>query len=283
MKQYRILPIIFLLLFFFITGTVQGYIITIDAPAEVVKGIPLVVTGSTTFPEDSYFDIVLFYSKYTAGEVARSNVIVDKTQQFRVDFDTKDLEKGQYKVEVHDIYSDNEKFVEQELGSSSIVTRVVQITDRSDEITITSPENQPLDQALTISGRMKDMGDGVLTLRVFGPEQYTHGPEQIITTKGYADNSGEFSTTVPVPSPGNYQASFSDKNGYIGEYEFVVTGLTPEETPIPTTEQTPLQTSTPPVQETPVTPSPIPTQSSPEVMGIIIGIIGIILYSGRKK
>ena len=139
MKQYRFLSIIILVIFFIVTGTVQGYIITIDAPAEVVKGIPLVVTGSTTFPEDAYFDIVLFYSKYTAGEVARSNVIVDKTQQFRVDFDTKDLEKGQYKVEVHDIYSNNEKFVEQELGSSSIVTRIVQITDRSDEITITSP------------------------------------------------------------------------------------------------------------------------------------------------
>ena len=39
---------------------VQGYIITIDTPKSVIKGNPILVTGTTSFPEDSYFDLVLF-------------------------------------------------------------------------------------------------------------------------------------------------------------------------------------------------------------------------------
>jgi hypothetical protein len=247
-----------------------------------------VVTGTTSFPEDSYFDLVLFYSKYTAGEVARTRVIVDRTQAFRVDFDTRHLERGQYKVEVHDIVSDNELFVERQLGSSSIVRRIVQITDRSDEITITSPKSQPLSQALTVTGRMRGIGDGVLTMRVFGPDDFTYGPLQIITKKAFADSSGEFSTTVPVSSPGEYQVSMSDKNGYIGEYPFTVTKEIPEEetdiTPLPTTE-IPVITDTPThtIPETPVVPSPTKTQAP---FGLLAGMLGIacsILIFGKKR
>ncbi|HOL41203.1 MAG TPA: hypothetical protein PLY78_05150, partial [Methanospirillum sp.] len=258
------------------------------APKTVVKGNPLVVTGTTSFPEDSYFDLVLFYSKYTAGEVARTRVIVDRTQAFRVDFDTRHLERGQYKVEVHTIVSDNELFVERQLGSSSVIRRIVQITDRSDEITITSPKSQPLSQALTVSGRMRGIGDGVLTMRVFGPDDFTYGPLQIITKKAFADISGEFSTTVPVSSPGEYQVSMSDKNGYIGEYPFTVTKEIREEetgiTTLPTTE-IPVKPDTPPqtIPETPVLPSPTKTQTP---FGLLAGMIGIacsILIFGKKK
>lgn len=288
MQLYRFLFIGLALLIICVTGLVQGYIITIDAPKTVVKGNPLVVTGTTSFPEDSYFDLVLFYSKYTAGEVARTRVIVDRTQAFRIDFDTRHLERGQYKVEVHDIVSDNELFVERQLGSSSIVRRIVQITDRSDEITITSPKLQPLSQALTVTGRMRGIGDGVLTMRVFGPDDFTYGPQQIITKKAFADSSGEFSTTVPVSSPGEYQVSMSDKNGYIGEYSFTVTKEIPEEetdiTPLPTTEipviaDTPTHT----IPETPIVPSPTKTQAP---FGLLAGMLAIacsILIFGKKR
>lgn len=282
-------------LFFFIclallicaTGIVQGYIITIDTPKTVIKGSPLLVTGTTTFPEDSYFDLVLFYSKYTAGEVARTRVIVDKTQTFRVDFDTRHLERGQYKVEVHNIVSDNEMFVERQLGSSSIVRRIIQITDRSDEISITSPVTQPLSQALTISGRMRGIGDGVLTIRVFGPGDFTYGPEQVITKKGFADNSGDFSTTIPVPSPGEYVASISDKNGFIGEYQFTITGADTKKTeiitPAPTIETIATTIPAKTIPETPVIPSPTKTQASSGILAGILSLLCFILITGKKR
>lgn len=288
MKLYRFFFIGLILLLICATGLVQGYIITIDAPKNVIKGSPLLVTGTTSFPQDSYFDLVLFYSKYTAGEVARTRVIVDETQTFRIDFDTRNLERGQYKVEVHNIVSDNELFVERQLGSSSIVRRIIQVTDRSDEITITSPLIQPQEQALTITGRMKGIGDGVLTIRVFGPDDYTYGPEQVITKKGFADSSGDFSTTIPVSFPGEYQASISDKNGYIGEYQFTITGVLPEEkqiiTPEPTVEAViTTENPQPTIPETPVIPSPTKTQASSGFLAGLFGVVCFILIAGKKR
>lgn len=288
MKKFRPDLISTFILLILTVSIVQGYIIEIDAPKTIVKGTPLVVTGSTTFPEDTYFDLLLYYSKYTASEVGRIRIITDATQLFRADFDTRHLEKGQYKVEVHNIMSDNELFVEQQLGSSSTIRRIVQITDRSDEIQITSPQTQPQDQALTISGRMKDIGDGVLTLRVFGPEQFTYGPEQMITKKGYTDNSGEFSTSIPVSIPGEYQASMSDRNGYIGEYAFVVTSVTPEMTITQTPELTIEPVKTPDTNTTPPTPaqippSPTPTKSPLALFSVVISIAGVILIVGKKN
>ncbi|MDD1725073.1 MAG: hypothetical protein LUQ07_08095 [Methanospirillum sp.] len=282
MKNGKVCFITLLFMLMCITGSVQAYIITINAPETVVKGSPLIVSGTTTFPEDSYFDLVLFYSKYTASEITRKTVIVDPTQQFRIDFDTRDLEKGQYKVEVYNIISDNENYVESQLGSSSVIRRVIQVTDRSGEITITSPETQPLSQALTISGRMKDIGDGVLTLRIFGPDQYTNGPEQVRTSKGYTGNDGEFSTTIKVPGPGEYQVSISDKNGYIGEYPFTVTGETPEETetvqPTASITQTPAETpDVTPEKTIPETPSPTPTKSPLSITPVIFSIVTALL------
>jgi len=286
MKRYPLFFTITLLMLICIAYPVQAYIITIDAPKTMIKGTPLTVTGSTSFPEDSYFDLVLFYSKYTAGEVARTRVIVDKTQVFRVDFDTRNLEKGQYKVEVHNVVSDNELFVERQLGSSSIVRKIVQITDRSDEITLTSPQSQQIAQALTISGRMRGIGDGVLTVRLFGPDEFMHGPQQVITKKGFADNSGEFSTTIPVPSSGEYQASISDKSGYIGEYTFTVSDPSQSEVTALTTEPTEEPTSAPTPVITPETiitpPSPTPTQSSFPFISLLSAIIGAVFILNKK-
>lgn len=293
MKIGKVSFIILLLILMCITGTVQAYIITIDAPETVVRGSPLIVSGTTTFPEDSYFDLVLFYSKYTASEITRKTIIVDPTQQFRVDFDTRDLEKGQYKVEVYNIMSDNEDYVESQLGSASVIRRIVQVTDRSGEITITSPKTQPLSQALTISGRMKDIGDGVLTLRIFGPDQYTNGPEQVRTSKGYTGNDGEFSTTIAVPGPGEYQVSISDKKGYIGEYPFSVIAETPEEAETPQPTVSVIQTPAKPPDVTPEvtvpdTPSPTPTRSPLSVTPVLCSVVAVLLAlyvieAGRRK
>jgi hypothetical protein len=241
----------------------QAYIITIDAPDSVTIGSPLIITGTTTFPEDSYFDIVLFYSKYTAGEVKRQTVIVDQTKEFRAGFETRGLEKGQYKVEIHSIVSQGNKFVENSLGSSSTIRRIVRLIDRSDEIVIESQKEQRLPAALIVSGRVKKSDTGVLTLRAFGPEDFTYGPLQLITTQGSTDKDGHFETLILVSVPGDYQISISDKNGFIGEFPFTVitepmgseqeevittvptiTDLAPTttmtQTPHPTDKQTPL-------------------------------------------
>ncbi len=270
-----------ILLALLISG-VQAYIITIDAPGSVFVGSPLIVTGTTSFPTDTSFDLTLYYSKYTSDQVAKLGVIVDENKEFRVAFDTKGLDKGQYKVEVHNIVYDNELFVESQLGSASTLRRVVQLIDRSDEIIITSPATQPLAQALTVAGEVKGLGQGVITMRIFGPDGYTYGPEQILTTTGYADQNGHFSSTVAVSIPGEYQVSISDKTGFIGEYPFIVTA---PDTPAPevteTKEITVAPTAT--VSPLPTTPAPEPTKSPACFATIPAALAGLIIFLKRQQ
>ena len=282
--------IILLLLSAVLTTGASAYLINISAPDSVNVGNPLIITGSTTFPEDSYFDLVLSYSKYTSGEVSRQTVIVDNSKQFRSEFETRNLDKGQYKIEVYNIVSDGKEFVESALGSSSVTRRVIQLIDRSDEIVIESPEEQNISSALIVTGivkkpgtrvkeqdsRIKEQGGGVITLRVFGPDDFTYGPQQLITTAGFADDYGHFSTQIPISSPGEYQVSFSDKIGFIGEYQFNVSGSQFQEekqvvvTPIPTTT---LLQATPEPVSTPEIPSPAPTKSPLPIGVIILGLL----------
>ena len=88
--------------------------------------------------------------------------------------------------------------------------------------------------------------------------------------------------------PGEYQASISDKNGYIGEYQFTITGVLPEEkqiiTPEPTVEvvittEIPQQT----IPETPVIPSPTKTQASSGFLAGLCGVVCFILIAGKKR
>ncbi len=276
--------LLFLIAIALLITTVSAYIITINGPDKVTSGSPLVITGNTSFPEDTYFDIVLFYSKYTAGEIKRQKIIVDQSKQFRAEFETRDLQRGQYKIEVHDIVSDGKEFVESALGSSSITRRVITLIDRSDEIAIESSNSQKISSALTVTGRIKNMGNGVVTLRVFGPDNFTFGPQQLITKPGFADKDGHFSTQIPVPGTGEYQVSFSDKNGFIGEVVFNVTnedGTTgtpiPTVTPVVTDTSTPLPTPT----TAATTPTPAPTKSPLSGCLVMAGII--VAFVLQKK
>jgi hypothetical protein len=277
---YRI--IITLLVAVALISSADAYIITLDAPDHIYLGSPLTVTGNTSFPEGTYFDIVLFYSKYTAGEITRQKVIIDESRLFRSDFETRDLQKGQYKVEVHNIVSDGKEFVESSLGSSSVTRRVITIVDRSDEIMLDSSQSQELSTALVVTGKIKDLDKGVVTLRAFGPEDFTFGPQQLITTSGFADKDGHFSTRIPITLPGEYQVSLSDKDGFIGELSFNVTTEKNETliiTPTPTATLTP-----PPVenrtQEKPTqTPMPTPTKSPmPWLIGVASTLVALALY-----
>ncbi|MFH0968361.1 MAG: hypothetical protein V1862_11830 [Methanobacteriota archaeon] len=270
--------ILILFTFFSLVAVSGAYIITIDAPDSVTIGSPLVITGSTSFPVDTYFDLVLFYSKYTAGEVKRQKVIIDKSKEFRTDFETRNLEKGQYKVEVHAITSDGKEFVESSLGSASVTRRIVQLVDRSNELIIESEPLQNLTTALIVSGRVKGLSNGVVTLRAFGPDNFTFGPLQLITKPGFADTDGHFSTLIPISIAGEYQVSISDKDGFISESSFNVSddNVAQEKpiviTPMPTTTKFP---SPPVTQDIPATPSPTeaksPLPGSIATVGIFLG------------
>jgi len=280
----HVFRIILILLTFASLIVISGaYIITIDAPDRVTIGSPLVITGSTSFPEDTYFDLVLYYSKYTAGIVKQQKVIVDQSKEFRTDFETRNLEKGQYKVEVHSITSDGKEFVESSLGSASVTRKVIQLVDRSNELAIESEPSQNLSTALVVSGRVKGLSNGVVTLRAFGPDNFTFGPLQLITKPGFADTDGHFSTLIPVIMAGEYQVSISDKDGFISESSFNVTGVpaSVEEivliTPLPTTTHLPSPPITP---EATQTPTPTQTKSP---LPISVAIVGIFLGYGLYK
>jgi len=60
--SYKSRIIIFLLIVAAMICSADAYIISIDAPDSVILGSPLTVTGETSFPEDTHFDIVLYYS-----------------------------------------------------------------------------------------------------------------------------------------------------------------------------------------------------------------------------
>jgi hypothetical protein len=262
--------ILIILLIASLVSVSGAYIITIHAPEQVIIGNPLVVNGSTSFPEDTYFDLVLYYSKYTAGELKREKIIIDQSKEFRTDFETRNLEKGQYKVEVHSIVSDGKEFVDSSLGSASVTRRVIQLVDRSDELVFESQAMQNLSTALVIAGRVKGSPNGVVTLRAFGPDEYTYGPQQIITNPGFADKDGHFSTHIPVTVPGEYHISISDKNGFITESSFNVTDeITGQEKPVAIT---PVPLATQP-QSPPGTPEPTRTSSPAPTQSPLPGII----------
>jgi len=283
--SFRSRIIIILLIASALICSADAYIITIDAPDRINSGVPLTVTGETSFPENTHFDIVLYYSKYTAGEVARQKIIVDQSRLFRTDFETRDLQKGQYKLEIHNIVSDGKEFVESSLGSASVTRRVVTIVDRSDELVLESSQTQDIGTALVVTGKIKDMDNGVITLRAFGPDNFTFGPQQLITSSGYADKDGHFSTRIPVTEAGEYQISLSDKKGFISEISVNVTGgekstptVTPTQTVTVTPTPTPNETSTKPTQ----TAQPTPTKSPlPGIIGVCSLLVASALF--RKE
>jgi hypothetical protein len=130
------------------------------------------------------------------------------------------------------------------------------------------------------------MESGVVTLRVFGPDQFTFGPEQLITSAGITDDDGHFSTLVPITAPGEYQASLSDKKGYIGEYTFQVTGSEGSATipvvitPLPQiTPPAPEQTTSEPTSIPPTTPTRAqsPLQTEIVISGILAGYLFLVI------
>jgi len=216
-----VLPVLGLL---FLTGVVSAYQINIDAPATLAVGKPLVVNGTTNFGIGTPIDVVLYYQLTTNTEIKRRIAYVQSDHTFRVVFDTTTLKKGTYKVEVPATG----------LGDS-VNTRIVNLIDRTDEITLTRIL-QEYTGRLAITGTLENNKNDGVQIEVTGPDgERVFGPQYIATNM-----QGSFATDIAITKSGVYDVSFTDTNGYVGTKSITVIGsggtsATPTVTPAGTT------------------------------------------------
>jgi hypothetical protein len=195
----------------FLSGSVTAYQVNIEAPDTLTVGKPLIVTGTTTYGIGTPIDVVLYKQVTTSTWVDRKIAYVQSDRTFRVIFDTTELKKGAYKVEVPVDGQGN-----------SVTMRLVNLVDRSDEISLTSPVLQPYTGKLYIAGTVStDINSGV-QIAVFDSDNIpVFGPQYVNT-----NSNGIFSADVPITQPGEYEVSFTDSNGYIGQRVISVVGET---------------------------------------------------------
>jgi len=193
----------------FLSGSVSAYQVNIEAPDTLTVGKPLIVNGTTTYGIGTPIDVVLYKQLTTSTWVDRKITYVQSDRTFRVIFDTTNLKKGAYKVEVP---VDGQ--------GDSVTMRLVNLVDRSDEISLTSPVLQPYSGKLYVAGSVStDINSGV-QIAVFDSDDIpVFGPHYVNT-----NSHGMFSADVPISQPGDYEVSFTDSSGYIGSRIFSVVG-----------------------------------------------------------
>ena len=248
----------FLLSIALLCGSVQGYILYIGAPEELRAGAPLLVSGSTTFPAGTQFDIVLYKLQFTTPqEIARRMIVVDESKDFDASFPTTGLEAGQYKVEVQFLKDPGSK-----LGSDSVTLQQVEIIDRSDEIFLTAPRDQVLGEALLIDGYIPNLGVATITLRISGPAGFSLPDQYVRTTTQPGKIDGWFTYKVPVTEPGNYYVEIYDQQGFMTTVKYAV------ERPAPLTS---VPVGTGPASEEPLqtNPSAIPFPLAALAAGLV--------------
>jgi len=272
------IALIVLLAMVCIVGVASAYVLTIECPAKLPVGAPLPVTGTTTLPVGTTFDLIFSSSGQTSNQISNIPVTIGDDKGFNTVFETTGLKGGMYKVEAVPRGDYQSK-----LSSDSMTIRVVELVDRSDMLHITSPVNQVIPNALLIEGYISKAGNSGVKVDVIGPLGKVFGPAYIATATRGGNQDGYFSQNIPVNEPGNYNARFSDTTGYIGEQTFGVKAMV---TPVPvvTAEGTLMFTPTPttplPVQtKTPVTTA---TKAGAPVAGIIAGL-GIAGFIALRK
>lgn len=284
----RITALIILLSMALIVGSASAYELIITAPGSIPVGAPLSVSGTTTYPAGTTFDMTFSSSGQVGTQIASLPVTIsgdknaDGDRTFNVIFDTTGLAGGQYKIEA--VLRGNDAGT---LSSSSQTLRIVQLIDRSAEIHITSPMNQRIPNALMINGYIDNAGNSGVQIYVLGPSGGVFGPAFIATQTQGGGKAGYFAKTVSVDQEGNYKVSFTDSlGGYIGEKTFSVTGpvatitspVTQETTTVPPTT---IRTSTPVV----TTVAPTPTKSPAPLFGILagLGVVGFLASARSRK
>jgi hypothetical protein len=215
----------------FLMGMASGYQVNIDAPVSLSIGKPLVVTGTTTLGIGTPIDVVLYFQLTTTTEVERKIVYVQSDRSFKTFFDTTRLKKGTYKVEVP----------ASGLGSSSEPMRIIQLVDRSDEISMTSLPRQSFNRKIAITGTIKGGENSGIQIEVIGPSNVVvFGPSFVNT-----DNAGGFFAEIPIAEPGDYEVSFTDGKGFIGTRTISSIGEpTMNMTPVAVTKSTVLSAHT---------------------------------------
>ncbi len=286
----RSIALLFLLSMVLIVGSASAYELIITCPDSLPVGAPLSVTGTTSYPAGTTFDMVFSSTGQTGQQIASVPVTVsgDKNENgdrtINVIFDTTGLSGGQYKVEARPRGD-----AAGSLSSSSQTLRIVQLIDRSGEIHITSPLNQRIPNALLIEGYIDNVANSGVQINVVGPQGGVFGPAFIGTQTRGGGNAGYFSKNIAVDQEGNYYVTFTDsQEEYIGQKMFTVNGplptitspVTPEQTTVTTATETPYPTFTPVV----TTVAPTPTKSPEPVFGILAGLCGAgFLVSGKFR
>lgn len=254
-----------------LAGSAQAYVLTLSAPSEIRAGAPLLVTGNTTFPVGTQFDIILYLLQPgTPQEMARRMVIIDESKSFQVSFPTTGLEAGNYKAEAQFLTDPGSK-----LSSDSVTVRMLVISDRSKEIVLTADTEQELGEALTIEGYIPKAGVTTITLKVSGPSGAVVPPQDVRTTTILGRDEGYFSKTIRVEERGNYYVDFYDTRGFMATIKFMVDA--PRPTTVPAT----------PGITTPAQAGSYPPGTSAPIAGCCAGVIaaGILacFAGGRKK
>ena len=249
-----------------------------EVPAEINVGQTLKVMGNSTLPAGTSFDLVMYYSQYTSTEIERRTVTLQdyNNKTFVIPFTTRGLKGGLYRIEMQ-----SDSRIEERLSSDSVTQRLVNVVDRTGEITITSPLTQDIKDALRIEGSIAKLGNDGVKLEVRGPEGPVFGPTWIETKREMKLGAGEYTKTINVNVPGDYDVHFTDAKGYIGVVTFHVTAPTPTPTPTQIPTLTQIATQIP----TTSTPTPIPTKSPfslPHLL-IALSIIGGISILSKKK
>lgn len=266
------------------TGTAGAYVFRLDAPEELQAGAPLLVSGNSTLPPGTQFDIVLYSLIYNTPEQVGERVIVaDESKSFETSFATNGLQAGPYKVEVR-FY---DKTLKNRLGSGSVTVRQVNLVDRSSEIFLTIPREQTMDWALLIEGYLPGSGPVTIRLKVNGPDGFSIPDQTIRTTTDLGRTDGHFSKKVNVTMPGNYFVDFYDPDGFVAQIVYTVNssgtipGTEPTTTPaVPPVTIAPSETAT---VSSPVT-VPSLTRSTPfPLAAVIAGLVLAGIFAAGKR
>jgi hypothetical protein len=261
-----------------IVGTASAYGLYLDCPASIQVGLPLKCSIDSDLPAGYTLDLVMYRSVYTSTELSRQSVTIqeDQNTQYRL-FETEGLPGGMYKIEMQLKTTGGEE----SLRSDSVTYKLVNVIDRSSEITITSPETQSLEDALRIEGSVEKTSNEGVQIEVRGPEGRIFGPQYIGTKTDVKNDAGIFTYKITVTSPGTYEVSFSDPKGFIGIRKFTV------EAP-PTSTPATVATTVPVTTIRPVTtlPTPLPaTTQSPLSLVTVIGVLAVaaMVAVARRK
>lgn len=273
MKRYLLILLLSTLL---LVGSVSAYGMYLNcSPSTIPVGQTLKCAVDSDFPPGTSFDLVFYQSQYTATEIDRQAMTIqsDQSTQYKL-FDTTGLKGGQYKVEIQF------NGVVPSMRSDSVSSELVALTDRSAELTLTSPTTQNLADALLIAGSLKKGGSDGIQIQVDGQSSgRVFGPKYIRTDNKLQTGDGAFSQMVSVTQPDDYNVKFADAKGAITTITFHVVA--------PTTATTvPVTTITKKVTTIKTTaPTPVPTTKSPLPAVLVIGALGIamLIASGIKK